>query len=215
MQSHKLNEQAGMLRAIFSDRHNHDMLYSKPFAEGFTISFRTLQLASDTGFLHEWVNDPGAKTFWQMDGPVELLETTYAEILVSEFTHSFIGFLNNMPVCQVDVYHVLQDELNNHVTASENDYGIHFMMAPVQKKIPNLSVCCMQTCLSFLFSCKDVDRIFGEPDSRNIKANELVTKAGFKLLRPIQLSCKTANLYCCTKENFAKQKLYGLSHSSF
>jgi len=35
MQSHKLNEQAGMLRAIFSDRHNYDMLYSKPFAEGF------------------------------------------------------------------------------------------------------------------------------------------------------------------------------------
>jgi acetyl CoA:N6-hydroxylysine acetyl transferase len=211
METFVLNRKHRALRDVFSCKKNFSLVYSK-FFEGteFTLSFRQLQIPSDFVFLHKWVNHPSAKTFWQLDGSMKLLEETYSNVLACPYTHSFIGLLNNQPICQADVYIVNHDELHEHVNSTEKDYGIHFLMAPSEKKLHNLSVCCMQTCLSFLFSFDDVEKIFGEPDARNIKANELVLKTGFKFLGSINMSYKTANLYCFTKKEFNKQHLYSL-----
>lgn len=44
----------------------------------------------------------------------------------------------------------------------------------------------------------------GEPDIRNVKANALVQKAGFRFIKQIEMSYKQANLYECTRQTFAK-----------
>lgn len=206
-----LNKETGMLCDILAGKENSKVLYSKSFDKAeLIISFRTLLIPNDLNCIYDWTHHPSAKEFWQMDVSIDCLTKTYSEILSSPYTHSFVGLLNNQPVCQVDVYKVLWDELKQHVVATEKDFGLHFLMSPVQKKIHNLSVCCMQTCIAFLFSFKDVERIFGEPDERNTKANQLVIKAGFQFLHSANLSYKKANVYCCTKQAFAQRHLYNL-----
>lgn len=88
-------------------------------------------------------------------------------------------------------------------------------MAPVEKKIINLSVCCMQLGLQFLFFFREVETVYGEPDIHNIKANALVRKAGFEFLKRQQLSYKQANIYHCSRTLFDAQKKYVLNPAPF
>ncbi|HRN55628.1 MAG TPA: GNAT family N-acetyltransferase, partial [Agriterribacter sp.] len=70
------------------------------------ISFRPLHLTSDLDVIFGWVNETYARRFWQLNGSKELLEDTYAALLLSPHTHSFIGLINDQPVAQVDIYQV-------------------------------------------------------------------------------------------------------------
>ena len=63
---------------------------------------------------------------------------------------------------------------------------------------------CMQSFLDYYFSFPKSKRMFGEPDEENIKANQLVEKAGFQFVKPITMSYKRANLWVCTREEFLK-----------
>lgn len=207
-----ISSKALLLTENFKNSPPATRVFHRRSGQHFNISFRTLDLPADYSFLHQWVNDPGAKQFWQMDGPLAKLQKAFEANQQQAGYHSFIGCLNDNPVCQADVYHLLEDELALHVNATENDYGIHFLMAPLTgEKIPHLSVCCMQNFLSFLFSFNRTERIFGEPDFQNSRARKLVLKAGFDYLHPVKLSGKTAGLYCCTRDRFKLQPKYVLT----
>jgi RimJ/RimL family protein N-acetyltransferase len=154
-------------------------------------------------FIFEWVNQEYAKRFWQMDGrPIRQLQQTYEYILLSDFAQSFVALLHDAPVCQVDVYHALQDEVSLLYDAQEGDYGVHFLMAPYTRPISSLSSCVFQTFLEFFFSYTEVNRIIGEPDADNVHANRLVRKLGFCFQKQVSMSYKTANLYICTNDSF-------------
>ena len=197
-----------VLPGLFNNYPAGTEVYNKEFPGKTILSFRTLNLGTDITFLHQWVNHPAAKPFWQMDGPMDFLRKAYKENLDLSSYGSFIGYLNGNPVCQADAYQLLFSEINDILPVTESDYGIHFLMAPATEKIQHLSICCMQTFLSFLFSCDPVDHVYGEPDVLNQKANRLVLKAGFEFLYPVSLAEKQANLYCLSKESFHKLDLY-------
>jgi len=53
-----------------------DILYEYSVDKGQILKFRSLVLKKDPNILHHWVNQPYAK-FWQLEGPVEKLHSTY------------------------------------------------------------------------------------------------------------------------------------------
>jgi|SRR5450432_1248185 len=188
----------------FQNARENQILYEKNFYEIGNISFRSLDLAMDLKVIHEWVNKDYSKQFWQLHGSKALIENTYYSIQQNPGTHSFIGLLNRIPVCQIDIYLVAFDELSDHVLAGEQDAGLHFHMAPPVKPIPGLSQMLMRSFLAFYFSFPESEKMFGEPDEENIRANRLVERAGFRFIRPITMSYKRANLWVCTREEFLK-----------
>jgi acetyl CoA:N6-hydroxylysine acetyl transferase len=173
------------------------------------IVFRSLQLSTDTKILHDWVNRDYAKRFWNFARSERKIADHYFEILKSPHTHSFIGLLEDRPVCQVDIYLVIADELHSHILqVNADDSGMHFLMAPLHKRIPKLSTYLFCAFLEFYFSFPMAQRMFGEPDEKNINANKLVVRVGFQFLKTMQLAYKTANLYSITKNQFyAKNKV--------
>ncbi|HSZ87387.1 MAG TPA: GNAT family N-acetyltransferase [Puia sp.] len=173
------------------------------------IVFRSLQLSTDISFIHEWTNRDYAIQFWNFAESRHKIADHYFEILKSPYFHSFVGLLGDQPVCQVDIYNVLADELCKHISQPKgDDSGMHFLMAPMDKRIPNLSTYSFCAFLEFYFSFPMALRMFGEPDEKNIKANKLVVRVGFQFLKTIQLSYKIANLYSITKNQFyAKNKI--------
>lgn len=181
------------------------LLYERRFPRNNHITIRPLCLETDIPFIYEWVNQEYAKRFWQMDGrPIRELAMVYEQIMLCDFAQSFIACCNHIPVCQLDIYHALQDEVSLHYKAHEGDYGIHVLMAPNRHRVPGLSSQVLQSFLEYFFLCPEVERIIGEPDAENERANELVRKLGFQFRKRISMSYKTANLYTCTYTNFTE-----------
>ncbi len=158
----------------------------------------------DLKMIHEWVNKNYSKQFWQLHGSEALIENTYTAIQENPSTHSFIGILNDKPVCQIDIYLVSADELADYILADVNDAGMHFHMAPVTRAVKGLSVLLMSSFLNFYFSFPESGRMYGEPDEENIKANKLVEKVGFEFVKSITMTYERANLWVCTRERFLK-----------
>jgi RimJ/RimL family protein N-acetyltransferase len=166
------------------------------------ISFRSLHLETDIDFLYDWVNRPYSNRFWQLNGNKSLLYDTYQSLLDNPNAHSFIGCLNDQPVCQIDLYNVAADELKDHISHDAEDCGLHLLMMPPGQLRKGLSLCMLQHFIRFYFSFPIARRLFAEPDKENVLANRLGEKAGFIFLKTIQLSYKTANLYSITKQQF-------------
>jgi len=185
-----------------NDGSTYETLFQRDLHDIGKISFRSLKLDSDLSMIHDWVNREYSRAFWQMNGSRDLLESTYKNILCDPHSHSFIGSLNGQPTCQIDLYQVLVDELRSHVNAEDNDCGLHLLMSPPNQRKKDTTPLFFKTFLAFYFSFPEAERMFGEPDRENIKSNNLVTDTGFKFIKQIELSYKTANLYCLTKTQF-------------
>lgn len=167
-----------------------------------TFAFRSLVPDTDIDFLFEWVNMPYSRKFWQMDGSISNLYALLSESVDNPRQHSYIGLLNDRPVCQVDLYDVLRDELKAHIDYQPNDCGLHLLTAPPRQSQKGLSLDMLRHFLRFYFSFEQTERLFAEPDHQNVLANRLAEKAGFRFLKEITLPYKTANLYCITKSQF-------------
>lgn len=158
------------------------------------LEIRPLHPARDIRLLHQWVNQPYAKPYWQMEGPIGRLYRHYENFLDSGQGYSLMFFLDGRQVALTDYYRVAADELKAHYDYRENDYGIHLLMGPVETPVHGLTQAVMITALAYLFSLS-IGRVAGEPDIRNEKANRLVRQTGFRFLKTIDMSYKTANLY--------------------
>ena len=169
------------------------------------IHWQWLEPSSHCPMIFSWVQLPYAKKFWQMDHlSMEELHAHYVQVLQSTHNDSLIGYFDGKPVCQAELYYCLHDEISHHYQAGPGDIGIHFLMAPVtEKKIDNLSAIMMKSIIRALFTAAGVERIMGEPDIQNQKANTLVQKAGFVFKKKITMSYKQANLYECTRTSAA------------
>jgi len=164
------------------------------------ISFRSLNLKTDLPLIHEWVNSPYALKYWQMNGHFSQLLSVYQCMEYNPYAHSFVGILNKMIICQLDVYALAIDELKDHVEAQAHDTGFHLLMAPNTNPIKNLTVSVINAFLDFYFSFHQAKRLFGEPDATNERSIALLNKNGFKQIKTIQMSYKQAHVFTIQKQ---------------
>jgi RimJ/RimL family protein N-acetyltransferase len=176
-------------------------LYSIESSNG-KLSFRSLDLERDIDIVFSWVNQEYARAFWQMNGSKEVLKNTYNDLLDNPHAHSFIALLNDQPVGQIDLYLVEADELSDHVDVGENDCGLHILMLPPRESKKNLAKDVLAAFMQFFFSHADAGNLYAEPDAANTTANLLAKNTGFTFLKEIELSSKTASLYCITSNDF-------------
>lgn len=167
-----------------------------------TISFRSLSLANDIDTIHDWVNQPYTRRYWQMNVDKASLTSTYTTLLDNPLAHSFIGLFNNRMVCQIDCYQVAADELKEHVEVLPGNCGLHILMLPPRQSQKGLTDSMLKAFIKFFFSFGVAQTLYGEPDHRNTAANIAAKRAGFEFQKQITLSYKTANLYSITKQQF-------------
>ncbi|MGN6539849.1 MAG: GNAT family N-acetyltransferase [Ginsengibacter sp.] len=186
----------------FSEQMKDIILYKRKVPEtGNELVIKPLHLPRDIHIIHQWVNSPRAKQFWQMEGSIQKLYRHYEDFLNSGTGYSLMCFFAGKPVAQIDYYKVAADEVKDHFDYRETDFGIHLLMGNYMESISHLTRDVMITALAFLFTL-DINRIAGEPDERNDKANKLVVEVGFRFIKTIQMSYKTANLYLFDKADF-------------
>jgi RimJ/RimL family protein N-acetyltransferase len=179
----------------------NDIVFERSLKTGQQIILRGLILIKDLNTLHQWVNQPYAG-FWQLQVSRNEMESVYQDLLQNENTHSFVGLIDDVLICQMDVYRVKASELGKFISAEPNDCGLHFLMAPVDKTINGLSSELLQTYIAWHFSHPESTCLYAEPDIDNHKAHRLLERNGFSFLRKIILSDKIANLYSISKQQF-------------
>lgn len=165
-----------------------------------SIAFRSLDIENDIDIIHNWVNQPYSRRFWQMNVDKQSLIESYTILINNPLSHSFIGLFNDKMVCQIDCYSIAADELKDHVEVTAGNCGLHILMCPPRELTKDLTETMLKAFIKFYFSFSAAEILYGEPDERNTAANIAAKRSGFEFQKCIQLSYKTANLYSITKQ---------------
>ncbi|WP_440120488.1 GNAT family N-acetyltransferase [Tenacibaculum sp. Ill] len=180
----------------------HQKVFSKDITGLGEISIRPFQLETDTPMLHSWVTQPYAKYWGMLEKSLEEVRAEYQEIENNQFHHSYTGMLNDAPVFLMEQYKASEDIIANYYDVQEKDYGMHVLVAPVEKRIPQFTWHVFSAIIDYFFSVPQIERIVVEPDVNNEKIHTLNRKAGFVYQKEIELPHKKAALAFCTREMY-------------
>ncbi|WP_218134024.1 GNAT family N-acetyltransferase [Tenacibaculum sp. MAR_2009_124] len=177
-------------------------IFSKEIEGVGRIVLRPIHLKDDIDILYSWVKQPYAKYWGMLDFSKEQVYNSYDEIEKNPHHHTYIGMLNDRPIFLMERYKASEDIIAKHYDFKLNDYGMHILVAPVEKRIPQFTWCVFSTIMDYFFSLPYVERVVVEPDANNKKIHKLNMKAGFVYQKEIKLPHKVASLAICTKQSY-------------
>ncbi|WP_456312451.1 GNAT family N-acetyltransferase [Pseudomonas shirazensis] len=179
-----------------------DVVFVKTIPGLGVFELRPIDMEMDIPLIHNWVNRDYA-VYWEMNGfSVEEVRNTYYNIL--EKTQVYIGSFNNNVAFLLECYNPEEDLVGKYYESQKGDKGMHILVAPSQKPIPNFTWTIFTVILDFIFSDGKNQRIVVEPDARNHKIHLLNKRAGFVFQSVLDLPHKQAHLEFCTREDYYK-----------
>ncbi|SEO71338.1 Protein N-acetyltransferase, RimJ/RimL family [Flavobacterium sp. CF108] len=180
----------------------NDVVFVKTIPGLGVFELRPLDMELDIPLIHNWVNRDYA-VYWEMNGfSVEEVKNTYYNI--QEKAQVYIGKFNNNVAFLLECYDPKDDIVGKYYEAEKGDKGMHILVAPSEKPIPNFTWNIFTVILDFIFSDAKSQRIVVEPDARNHKIHLLNKRAGFIFQRVLDLPHKQAHLEFCTREDYYK-----------
>ena len=166
------------------------------------FELRPIDMQNDIPLIHNWVNRDYA-VYWEMNGfSVEEVKNTYYNIL--EKTQVYMGIFNGQTAFLLECYDPQNDIVGKYYASQKGDKGMHILVAPSEKVIPNFTWTIFTVILDFIFSDSKSQRIVVEPDARNHKIHLLNNRAGFVFQHVLELPHKKAHLEFCTREDYYK-----------
>jgi len=177
------------------------------------LTLRPLNFPQDADTLHSWMTKPYAKFWGMLDSHRDDVETFYRELTANNPHAALMGEHDGKPAFLIECYPVQDDPLHEHYDVQPGDIGMHILLAPADRPLPDFSWQVFSTVMEYLFSLPEVLRVVVEPDVRNDKIHRLNKRAGFQYQRQITLSHKTAWLAFCEREDYllARQKEQNMS----
>jgi hypothetical protein len=180
------------------------LLFHLPIRSGQGgLSLQKMNPEIDLPLLFDWVNQPYAIPFWQMNGSYQQLSDAFITMEQSHGNLSLACYLHGGLVCQLDVYDPFNDPVKDCYSPIKGDMGIHLLVAPGKKPVPEFTAKLLYFLLECLFRHSGILRVIGEPDEANEGANRLLQKLSFQFQRVIHLPSKKANFYTISGDQFA------------
>ncbi|WP_407710092.1 GNAT family N-acetyltransferase [Arthrobacter nitrophenolicus] len=165
---------------------------------------RLLRLApeEDADLVHSWVREERAK-FWGMNGwSRDEVRDVYAFLDSLDTHHGFLMTVEGEPAGVFQTYEPLHDPVGEVYPARAGDAGIHLLLAPAARPVPNFTATLLAGLVRFVLSDPAKDRVVAEPDARNAKAIGRLTGFGFQAGPKVQLPEKEAQLVFLGREAF-------------
>ncbi|WP_394834180.1 GNAT family N-acetyltransferase [Pendulispora rubella] len=183
--------------------------FEKYVPQAGIFALRPLRIPEDMPLVHGWVTQEYAK-YWGLQGKsVDEVAAAYRDIVSPEHVHAYIGLHDGKPAFLVECYHSMHDAIGRYYDALPSDRGMHVLVAPAEKRIPDFTWHVFAVIMDFLFSDQTVTRVVVEPDARNEKIHALNRRAGFEVVRTVDLPAtsvqpaKKALLSFCTRQQYA------------
>jgi hypothetical protein len=165
---------------------------------------RLLRLApeQDADLVHSWVREERAR-FWGMNGwSRDEVRDVYAFLDSLDTHHGFLMTVAGEPAGVFQTYEPLHDPVGEVYPARAGDAGIHLLLAPAARPVPNFTAALLSGLVRFVLSDPAKDRVVAEPDARNAKAIGRLTGFGFEAGPNVQLPEKEAQLVFLDRESF-------------
>lgn len=179
-----------------------DVVFVKTIPGLGVFELRPIDMENDIKLIHNWVNRDYA-VYWEMNGfSEEEVKNTYYNIL--EKTQVYMGIFNGEIAFLLECYDPQNDIVGKYYQSQKGDKGMHILVAPSEKPIPNFTWSIFTVILDFIFSDAKSQRIVVEPDARNHKIHLLNKRAGFVFQHVLELPHKKAHLEFCTREDYYK-----------
>lgn len=172
-----------------------EVVYKKNFHHpSLNISLRPFSIPRDMPAIYSWA--------WKLSRAANSVAASYLYEDHSDFARSFMAFVNNrIPVCQIDICSADKDDLYESFPASQGDYIIRLLMNTNKKRVRQLHIKALQTCLDYFFLFPEVRQIIAEPEADNRLYNELLQKAGFQFEEQVYNRYALCNLFLCTRQS--------------
>ena len=157
---------------------------------------------ADADLIHGWVREERAK-FWGM-GAMSLDEVRdiYGFLDSLDTHHGYLMIVEEQPAGIFQTYEPLQDPVGEVYPARPEDTGMHLLLAPAERRVPDFTATLLSGLIRFLLSDPAKDRVVAEPDARNAKAIGRLVGFGFEAGAKVQLAEKEAQLVFLTREKF-------------
>jgi penicillin amidase len=165
---------------------------------------RLLRLApeQDADLVHSWVREERAR-FWGMNGwSRDEVRDVYAFLDSLDTHHGFLLTVAGEPAGVFQTYEPLHDPVGEVYPARAGDAGIHLLLAPAARPVPNFTATLLTGLVRFVLSDPAKDRVVAEPDARNAKAIGRFTSFGFEAGPKVRLPEKEAQLVFLGREAF-------------
>lgn len=167
--------------------------------EDVITGMRPIDLDNDLEMLHEWFNREHAVKIWQMNWPIDELETYYRLMFPSDEAHSYIVESNDEPTCNIEVYWACRDIVGDYYEVLPTDYGTHQFIAPIDPKKKFVSPS-TQSMVDYVFAQPQVGKMVGEGSVDSLASMMNKAHVGFKVEKVIEMPHKKANLNFCYRE---------------
>lgn len=165
---------------------------------------RLLRLApeEDADLIHGWVREERAR-FWGMNGlDRDEVRDIYLFLDSLDTHHGYLMTVDGQPAGIFQTYEPQEDPVAEAYPARAGDAGLHLLLAPAARPVPNFTPTLLSGLVRFLFSDPAKDRVVAEPDARNSKAIGRFVGFGFEAGPTVQLAEKEARLVFLTREKF-------------
>jgi hypothetical protein len=177
------------------------VLWRRELMPGFVVGLRPVSLHNDADLqiIHRW--QAGEYTAHLSSDQMRVLYLLMAECT---YAQAFMIVQNDdKPIGQLEIYRVLQDELKDAYAARKGDFRLNVPVLPVNTLRTDTIVQILRYCLSYFFSCSEVERIVWAVPAMDKEYNKLATKAGCHLLTTIHDhfidATRLLNLYYITR----------------
>lgn len=161
---------------------------------------------SDADLLHGWVREDRAR-FWGMQSMGrDDVRDIYLFVDSLDTHHAYLISVDDEPAGLFQTYEPLQDPVADAYPARPGDTGLHLLLAPAARPVPNFTATVLAGLIRFLLSDPAKDRVVAEPDARNSKAIGRLVSFGFEAGAQVQLAEKKAQLVFLTRERFESRK---------
>lgn len=156
----------------------------------------------DADLVHSWVREERAR-YWGMNGwSRDEVRDVYAFLDTLDTHHGFLMTVAGEPAGVFQTYEPLHDPVGGVYPARPGDAGIHLLLAPAPRPVPNFTATLLSGLVRFVLTDPAKDRVVAEPDARNAKAINRFTSFGFETGPRVQLPEKEAQLVFLGRDAF-------------
>lgn len=156
----------------------------------------------DVDLICAWVAEERAR-FWGMQALQREEVLGIYEFLDSLETHqAYLIRLEGQPAGLFQTYEPLHDPVGEAYPALPGDIGMHLLLAPATRPVPDFTPVLVSALIRFMFLDPAKDRIIVEPDARNGKAIRRLETTCFQLGPIIRLEEKDAQLAFLPRARF-------------
>ncbi|GAA4895106.1 GNAT family N-acetyltransferase [Streptomyces coeruleoprunus] len=157
------------------------------------FALRAVDPVADAGLVHGWMNDPEVAEYWEMAEPRDRIAAYLREQVGSGHSTPYLGCLDGTPMSYWELYRADLDPLHRHYEARPRDAGVHLLLGPSAYRGRGLGATLLRAVCDWrLRTDPYARRVVAEPDVRNVRSVRTFERAGFRLVRHIDLPDKRA-----------------------